>query len=491
MLQPNHNPQIRSCSCPVRQTSKTRIKGERDIRSASIETSFLIKCATGIVLSMLILGSIRISNAVADNLPLYIFAGQSNAVGYGSSMVELGYYFPELLMTQTNVKFYRPTSIPNQLVWGPFQPPNEQNTAYGSGFGPEITTGKMLATALNTNVAMVKYAVSGTSIVSWNPNDSNSYYRKMVERVKQAKADLESLGHTVEYKGFFWMQGESDGTVAAWALAYQSNLTALINRLRIDLESPTLPVVLGKIAFTTEFACTIRQAQAIVDAVDPYTVLLTTDDLPRLTDLLHYNTVGIVALGNRYAQYYLQAFSQSSPSNPNLLINGNFELPSVQVYGQSISLGVSTPTWLTGWDIVQDGVTLATNWQFFDCANALTPNGMQWLSLVSYGAQPGIISQTFPTTAGATYELKFIYSALSDGSNRAVPFNYSIDGASTTKTINTAAAPLFFLMPWTTQTHTFMATGETTTLMFRSLDTSPLGGWYGPVIDDVSVKRIQ
>jgi hypothetical protein len=156
------------------------------------------------------------TQAVTPNgaVPVFVFAGQSNAVGV-DTLDELR---ADQLAPQPNVLFYGPNEGGNE--WGPLTPsstsPNliDGLNRTGGSYGPEISAGKTISNALGgAVVAEVKYAVGATSLydpLDWNPAGTNNLYDNMVARVNQALAALQAQGHTGYVAGFFWMQGESD-----------------------------------------------------------------------------------------------------------------------------------------------------------------------------------------------------------------------------------------------------------------------------------------
>ena len=177
--------------------------------------------------------------AEAADVPVFVFAGQSNAVGI-NNVSELT---PGQLVAQPNVLYYGPNE--NGNTWGTLTP-SSNSPNVGGGFGAEISTGRTISDALGgALVAEVKFAVGATNLFDqWNPAGVDNLYDNMVARVNQSLVDLETqLGHTGFVAGFFWMQGESD----AGRSDYAANLTNLIASVRADFGDPNLPFVFGQI----------------------------------------------------------------------------------------------------------------------------------------------------------------------------------------------------------------------------------------------------
>jgi cysteine-rich repeat protein len=267
-----------------------------------------------------------LGTAAADPVMVFIVAGQSNAVGYGSDATLLP---PPLDAPQADVRFrfdegpffalanpsLRITSgeglIPLQ-----FQTDPSSLTFAGpiDGFGPEIKLGRVLADASSLEVAIVKFAVSGSSLAGdWNPATSGSLYHQMRTDVAGALAALASAGDSGQVAGVFWMQGEADAMASGTAAAYEANLTSFIGQLRADFGSTGLPFVFGRINVNIDTSCCfsfpfkneVRTAQANVASAVPRTAMVDTDDLPLISDTLHFTAAGQLGLGERFANAYL------------------------------------------------------------------------------------------------------------------------------------------------------------------------------------------
>jgi hypothetical protein len=234
--------------------------------------------------------------AEAADVPVFVFAGQSNAVGI-NNVRELT---PGQLVDQPNVLYYGPNE--NGNTWDTLTPSDNSPNA-GGGFGAEISTGRTISDALGgALVAEVKFAQAATNLFEeWNPNGVDNLYDRMVVRVNQSLVDLERLGHTGFVAGFFWMQGESD----AGRSDYAANLTNLIASVRANFGDPNLPFVFGQIIdFDPPNSTTIRtQQQTVADTV-ANTAYILTDDLGH-NDFIHFSGQGIYTLGERFGAGYL------------------------------------------------------------------------------------------------------------------------------------------------------------------------------------------
>ena len=114
-----------------------------------------------------------------------------------------------------------------------------QEGRFASGhFGPEVTFSRKLKEA-GYKPAIFKYTRGSTSIHSdWLAPEEGGYYDAMVADLDTAITDLESQGHTVNIRGFIWIQGESDAETHALASAYETTLELLeksaYQKMKID-----------------------------------------------------------------------------------------------------------------------------------------------------------------------------------------------------------------------------------------------------------------
>ena len=233
-------------------------------------------------------------------VPVFVFAGQSNAVGV-NNISELT---AAQLAAQPNVLYYGPNETGN--AWSALTPCSNSPNVGGS-FGAEISTGLTISNALGRAlVAEVKYAVGATNLYDqWNPARVGNLYDNMVARVNRSLVDLQALGHTGYVAGFFWMQGESDAMSDDFRDDYATNLTNLIASVRADFGNPKLLFVFGQIIdFDPPDSNAVRaQQQAVADSV-ANTAFILTDDLPH-HDFIHFSGQGIYTLGERFGVGYL------------------------------------------------------------------------------------------------------------------------------------------------------------------------------------------
>ncbi len=240
----------------------------------------------------------------ATPVPIYVFAGQSNMVGYAATTHELAKVAPTLVQPQRNVQFFGPYDD-YAVRYEPLAPPTEvRNVPYHSGFGPEVSAAASLSTLKHgASFGVVKFAVSGSSLYRrWNP-ETGDLYRAMLSRLRAA---AKSMNAPVRFAGFFWMQGESDSNTYAHAQAYGHNLAHFIASVRRDLHNSKMPFVIGQIrdirviTHLGSYSSIVRQKQLDVANADPYAFLVRSDGLELApSSRLHFSTKGTVDLGRR------------------------------------------------------------------------------------------------------------------------------------------------------------------------------------------------
>jgi hypothetical protein len=252
---------------------------------------------------------------VADakqEIPVYVFAGQSNMVGAYARAVELPAHEPALSAPTNRALFWGPTAdMPRR--WAAIQPPTEiWQSVFRSGFGPEVAAARRLA-ALHPGktIGIFKFARNATNLYrQWNPSNRVGYYPYLMGRLRAARKELtKQTGQPTRVAGFFWMQGESDSMSPGPAYAYGANLQKLIAAVRRHTGDARLPFVVGQILDARKaypamkYAKVIRQSQYNVAKADPYTFLVATEGLKLdPTSPVHFDTDGTAKLGYRMVQ---------------------------------------------------------------------------------------------------------------------------------------------------------------------------------------------
>lgn len=274
----------------------------------------------------------------AAEVKVFILAGQSNAVGFGSDANSLP---PALYAPQTDVLFWyeegpfnsiSDTSL--RIKSGGFVPLKFQTDPSGAtfggltdGFGPEIKMGRMLADALPEEIAIVKFAINATSLAGdWNPATAGSLYEQLTKIVDSSLTVLVNMGHTSSIAGFFWMQGEWDARNATDAANYQANLANFVQQLRGEFAVPDMPFVFGRLnaniwqspyGISQVDLATVRTAQANVANSAAKTAMVNSDDLGLIGDFIHFSAAGQLEMGERFVNAYFSLAAESVPSTAN------------------------------------------------------------------------------------------------------------------------------------------------------------------------------
>jgi hypothetical protein len=260
-----------------------------------------------LVIALLVIDMMAGSRAA--EIPVFIFAGQSEAINSGT---DTGLLQPEALAPQTNVLFYNArihTPATGAVHWVAYQPPTGPgfmdcgHTNVQGSFGPEYSAANLISRKCYGGgpVAVFKYAVGATDLWNqWNPSRLG-FYPDMLFCLSNAIAALpRETGHPGRVAGVFWTQGESDalaGTLAA--AAYGTNLLTFVVALRRHFGQPRLPFIYGRILPQWPNSQGVRDGQQALTNCLPNVFMADADDL--FTPTLHYNNQGTMTLGNRYA----------------------------------------------------------------------------------------------------------------------------------------------------------------------------------------------
>ena len=230
---------------------------------------------------------------------VFILSGQSNMVGQGRTAD-----LPDALTRlPPNVTYYlngEPTSFAAQPQ-----------------FGPEVSFTHELANAWpGEPIIVIKFAVGGTSLLAWAPEWRQALARRtrnenqgpLYQRLMGYIASAE-IGPRPRLAAVLWMQGERDARYPLVGWRYRSNLTTLVERLRQDLESPTLPFIYGQVnppMLRYPGFAIVRKAQAEAERTIPFATMVSTDGVSKHDDDLHYDSEGQLELGRRFARAYLE-----------------------------------------------------------------------------------------------------------------------------------------------------------------------------------------
>ncbi len=272
---------------------------------------------------------IIVSNSFAQKektIDVYLIGGQSNATGQGYMK-----NIPDEFETDKSVKFFYSQYLGGggtAMEWGPLCQASETPDK----FGVELSMGTTLK-QLNPDreIALIKHALSGSNLYEqWAPGKNKKdtahfgpEFTKFIHTVETGLRELEAKGYKPKIKAMVWQQGEADARDIAGKennRNYGENLNHFIKRVRKQLNAPKMLFVYGYVIpvplerFTGREE--VREAQKNIDQNSDHKLSLKgafvveTDDLPLRcdepdspypSDKIHFNTFGILELGERFA----------------------------------------------------------------------------------------------------------------------------------------------------------------------------------------------
>ena len=179
-------------------------------------------------------------------------------------------------------------------------------------FGPELSFGKSLQEHDVANIAIAKFTHSGSQIIDWTPEGSEAVSRNLypafVAFVRQAIADLEAKGHSVELEGVFYHVGENDMSWGPFRTGAPERVMALVTQSRRDLARSSLRWFISQQPPTDDASVNSIDVTAELEqafANDAHLIHIKAFDLPPQEKQLVIDTRGVVWLGQRLAQAYL------------------------------------------------------------------------------------------------------------------------------------------------------------------------------------------
>ncbi|MGI9454937.1 MAG: sialate O-acetylesterase, partial [Aeoliella sp.] len=265
--------------------------------------------------AMLTAVSFGMSQAVAEQIDLFIMAGQSNMVGSARlDVLPAGHphEYPEILYTHDS------DGLTDD--WGPLQARLRNNLIERRWFGPEFTFGRRMVELGIENVGIIKYGRSGSSLsTKWSPDSDlrNDFYAF----VDQALASLTDDGHTYRLAGFVWVQGSGDAQVLESAQEYDENLGQFIGEIEGRYGETTTVLNRYHIDSSRPYVSELRTSQSELGDVDPSVYLIHTDDLDLRTDNIHFTHDTHLEVGERLADTYLRSLRLPGDFNSDGVVN--------------------------------------------------------------------------------------------------------------------------------------------------------------------------
>jgi len=317
---------------------------------------------------------INLNTFSQENIDLFIWAGQSNALGRQGDAAQYP-VDPGNLDNQIRFNWTVPNGG-NSGGWVTMQPQDLGHYFPDGHFGPEVTFSRELVQA-GYNPAIFKFTQGATSIFQhWlNPGDGG-LYDSMVTNLNTAIIELENQGHTVTIRGLVWIQGESDSNSDAAANAYFNNLTTLLNDLRTNVVDNTdLPIILG--VDEQFFNLTDHERHQILNA---HQNIALNDNNIKFTsmygypkaDVTHLTPEGLISYGEDLFDSFQLLISGAYPSEDCLLTSiGNHSSFDRTAWGQSFTTDCSG----TLSSIIFEAITLHDDTATFTLYNSADCSG--------------------------------------------------------------------------------------------------------------------
>ena len=219
---------------------------------------------------------------------LFLLVGQSNMAGRGK--VEPGdMVAPARVLTLNKAGEWVPAVDPIHF---------DKNIA---GVGPGRSFG--IAAAENDpsiTVGLIPCACGGSPIVTWRPSAffGGTQSHPYDDAILRTKLAMESG----TLKGILWHQGETDCNEKD-APGYATNLVAVIQSFRSDLDAPDVPFLIGELGqFLAQSESTTKVVEAQKHVAQSVTncAFVSSEGLAHRGDRLHFNTESQHELGRRY-----------------------------------------------------------------------------------------------------------------------------------------------------------------------------------------------
>ncbi|MCA9259064.1 MAG: hypothetical protein KDA61_07685 [Planctomycetales bacterium] len=312
-------------------------------------------------LALLLVFTTKPALSTAESVKVFLLAGHSN-IGGTAFADDLD---PAWNVPQDDVWIWLDHNVDGIGDWAPLEPGHgnvthsarpddpEGITPPDDGrprVGPELSLGRTLADAYpDSRIAIIKQVRSGT-IAEWSPanvgppDTLDHPWSSLLQKTGDALAALENAGHSFEIAGLFWAVGGRDARnwnsnsadpdevvvgrdeALARSATYGVGLTEFIDGVREEFGS-NLPIVMTRIGddigepvlLQYPGAELVRAAQIEVTSIDPLTTTITGDGIT-LGDLVHYDAMGQIEFGRRFASAYINRIATPEPSGAMLAV---------------------------------------------------------------------------------------------------------------------------------------------------------------------------
>lgn len=214
---------------------------------------------------------------------------------------------PEMQGPQKDILVYTSATDPAK-AWVPLENGKNDNWDGGGQFGCEASLMQALAAAsTNKPVYLYKNSAAGSSLEAkptendWSPDSHGELLDGFLGGIGGVKESLKALGLKPNFRGFIWMQGETDSNSATGSAAYQANLAKLIDWVRQKADAPDMPVYIGRIhsKYAGPYLQEVRAAEANLATSGHNIIMFDTDGLPLNTDSIHFTGDAQITIGQK------------------------------------------------------------------------------------------------------------------------------------------------------------------------------------------------
>ena len=290
---------------------------------------------------------VTINEVAVKPVKVFIMAGQSNLTGTAdANNLDPSWNVPQddaWIWLDHDMNGGQWTTVAPGHGWSTHAPRPEEPEGLDprNGLGPELSLARTLADAYpDHQIALIKHGDGGRDLAEhFNPNNpgdpgsSDHMWSGLLKKTDDAFAVLDASGRPYEVEGFFWDLGGGDARnrnsgssdpaeVAAGeqealerSAQYGANLTNFISEVR-DRYASDLPFVMTRIKDNVSESLLqaypggllVRQGQLDVAASVPRVAAFTGEGLTR-RDAVHYDAMGQIGYGMRFADAYLKLVS--------------------------------------------------------------------------------------------------------------------------------------------------------------------------------------
>lgn len=227
---------------------------------------------------------------------VFILAGQSNMAGRGQV---------EPKDTVPNPRIFSVNKTGDLVLAKEplhFYEPNLTGLDCGLSFAQKL----LKKAPKDVSILLLPTAVGGSSIKQWL-GDSVHRNVPLMSNFKEKVRIGQQYG---QIKAILWHQGESNANEAEIPL-HGERLKTLFSTFRNTVDDNALPILMGELGAYSQNAANwqqINRALHTYAAGDPHSAVISTADLEHKGDKVHFNSKGQRAIGQRFAEAYVERF---------------------------------------------------------------------------------------------------------------------------------------------------------------------------------------